>query len=197
MRYSVLLLAGVLLVAGCAAEEPTTYGPTVAGPTKKPKTSAPAPEPTLPEAEKPVERVTGGPLCSRFSTAEISRQLGLEVRKVVVSKSGPYSVCTWRTVKAVEGEGVVTITRGDGSLYSAFEKQVVAEAKSKKARGRKQLEGVGDVGFAIGASVSGIPNWYAGVEQGGVLTGVRLSGAGSKASVGTIKAFMIEVLARG
>jgi len=197
VRYSVLLLAGSLLVAGCAAEEPTTYGPTVAGPTKKPKPSAPVPEPTLPEAEKPVERVTGGPLCSRFSTVEISRQLGLEVRKAVVSKNGPYSVCTWRTVKAVEGEGVVTITRGEGSLYSAFEKQVVAEAKSKKARGRKELEGVGDVGFAIGASVSGVPNWYAGVEQGGVLTGVRLSGAGSKASVGTIKAFMIEVLARG
>jgi len=35
------------------------------------------------------------------------------------------------------------------------------------------------------------------VEHAGVLTGVQVSGAGSKSSVGTIKAFMIEVLARG
>ncbi len=63
--------------------------------------------------------------------------------------------------------------------------------------GVRRLKGVGDEGFAIGASVSGMPNWYAVVVHGGRLTGVRLSGAGSKASVGTIKAFMIEVLARG
>jgi hypothetical protein len=190
------LLAAVLLVAGCAAEEPTTYGPTAAGPTVRPKTSATEPEPSLPNVEETTE-APAKPLCSMFSTAEISATLGLPVSKAVASQRGPYSVCTWTTVKAVAGDGVVTLTRGDGALYDAFGKQVVAEATKKKARGRKELEGVGDDGFAIGASVSGIPNWYATVVHAGVLTGVRMSGAGSKASVGTIKAFMIEILARG
>ncbi|MDX6283670.1 MAG: hypothetical protein QOH03_4741 [Kribbellaceae bacterium] len=196
VRYPVLVLAAVLLVAGCAAEEPTTYGPTTAGPTVRPKTSAPVDESTLPPIE---EESTAPPkqLCEIFSTKEISATLGLAVRNAVTSKNGPYITCTWTTVKPVEGPGVVTITRGDGSLYTAFSQKMVGEAKAKKARGKKELEGVGDQGFAIGASVSGIPIWYAAVEHAGVLTGVNISGAGSKASVGTIKAFMIEILARG
>jgi hypothetical protein len=190
------VLAAVLLVAGCAAEEPTTYGPTTAGPTLRPKTSGPAPGPSVPEIVEPTEAPLK-PLCEMFTTAEISSTLGLAVRKAVTSKNGPYITCTWTTVKPVDGPGVVTITRGDGSLYSAFSQKMIGDAKAKKARGKKLLEGVGDQGFAIGASVSGIPIWYAAVEHAGVLTGVNISGAGSKASVGTIKAFMIEILARG
>ncbi|WP_328323096.1 DUF3558 domain-containing protein [Kribbella sp. NBC_00382] len=196
MRYPALVLAAVLLVAGCAAEEPTTYGPTTAGPTIRPKTSAPVDESTLPPIEEE-STAPPKPLCEIFSTAEISTTLGLAVRKAVTSKNGPYITCTWATVKPVDGPGVVTITRGDGSLYTAYSQKMIGEAKAKKARGKKLLEGVGDQGFAIGASVSGIPIWYAAVEHAGVLTGVQLSGAGSKASVGTIKAFMIEILARG
>jgi uncharacterized protein DUF3558 len=196
LRYPVLVIATVLLLAGCATEEPTTYGPTAAGPTVRPKTSEPTTvDPSLPnleETEAPLK-----PLCQMFTTAEITSTLGLPVRKAVTGKSGPYVTCTWTTVKPVEGPGTITITRGDGAQYDAFSQQVIAEAKSKKARGKKLLEGVGDEGFAIGASVSGVPIWYAVVEHAGVLTGVQISGAGSKASVGTIKAFMIEVLARG
>lgn len=194
VRSTVLLLAGVLVLAGCAAEEPTTYGPTVAGPTKTSTPSAAPSVPPLPVEEEPIVRKSGAALCSTFSTAEISELLGLPVRKVVVSKRGPYSVCTWKTVK---GEGIVSITRGDGSLYSAYEKEIVAEANKKKARGRKELDGVGEVAFAIGASVSGVPNWYAAVLQGGYLTGIQVAGAGSTASIATAKAFMIEILARG
>ncbi|WP_433022648.1 hypothetical protein [Kribbella sp. CA-294648] len=196
MRFAVLLVAGALLVAGCAGEEPTTYGPTTAGPVTRPKTAAPEPAPSLPEIEEPTQ-AAAKPLCEMFSTAEISARLGLPVRKVVAGKRGPYSVCTWTTVKPVEGGGIVSITRADAGQYAAFSREMVAEAKSKKARGRKQLEGVGDEGFAIGASVSGVPIWYAAVVHADRLTGVQLSGAGSKSSVGTIKAFMIEVLARG
>ncbi|WBQ02245.1 DUF3558 family protein [Kribbella sp. CA-293567] len=196
MRYPVLLLAAVLSVAGCAAGEPTTYGPTTAGPTVRPKTSAPVPEDTLPAIEEETE-APPKPLCEMFTTAEISATLGLPVRKAVMSKGGGYVTCTWATVKPVDGPGAVSITRGDGALYPAYSQKVIAEAKAKKARGRKLLEGVGDQGFAIGASVSGVPIWYAVVEHAGVLTGVQTSGAGSKASVGTIKEFMIEVLARG
>jgi hypothetical protein len=194
VRSRVFLLAGVLLLGGCASEEPTTYGPTVAGPTK---TSAPSPAPSVPEmtvAEEPIIRKTGAALCAMFSTAEISELLGLPVKKVVVSKRGPYSVCTW---KAVEGEGIASITRGDGNLYTAYEKEIVAEANRKKARGRKDLEGVGQVAFAIGASVSGVPNWYAAVLQDGYVTGIQLAGAGSTASIATAKGFMIEILTRG
>jgi hypothetical protein len=190
------VLAAVLLVAGCAAEKPTTYGPTTAGPTLRPKTSGPAPGPSVPEIVVPSEAPLK-PLCQMFTTAEISATLGLAVHNAVTRKVGPYVTCTWTTVKAVEGPGNVTITRGDGAQYTTFSQKMIAEAKAKKARGRKQLEGVGDQGFAIGASVSGVPIWYAAVEHAGVLTGVQISGAGSKSSVGTIKAFMIEILARG
>ncbi|MEU4389544.1 hypothetical protein [Kribbella sp. NPDC023855] len=196
MRFVVLLVACALLVAGCAGEEPTTYGPTTAGPITRPKTAAPEPAPSQPEIEEPTE-TAAKTLCELFSTAEISARLGLPVREVVAGKRGPYSVCTWTTVKPVEGGGIVSITRGDANQYAAFSQEMIAEAKSKKARGRKQLEGVGDEGFAIGASVSGVPIWYAAVVHADRLTGVQLSGAGSKSSVGTIKAFMIEVLARG
>jgi hypothetical protein len=193
----VFLLAGVLALTGCAAEEPTTYGPTVAGPTKTSKPSSAPTVPALPEGEEPVVRKAGASLCALFSTAEISDLLGLPVKKVVSSKRGPYSVCTWKTVKPVAGPGIVTITRGDGALYSAYEKETVAEANKQKARGRKELEGVGDAAFAMGASVSGIPNWYAAVLQGGYLTGIQVAGEGSAASIATAKAFMIEILARG
>lgn len=196
MRLAVLLFAGALLVTGCAGGEPTTYGPTTAGPVLRPKTAAPEPGPSLPEIEQPTP-VVAKSLCELFSTAEISTRLGLPVRKVVASRRGPYSVCTWTAVKPVEGGGIVTITRADAGQYAAFSHDMIAEAKSKKARGRKQLEGVGDEGFAIGASVSGVPIWYAAVVHADRLTGVQISGAGSKSSVGTIKAFMIEVLARG
>lgn len=196
MRYPVLLLAAALLVAGCAAEEPTTYGPTTAGPSLRAKTSTPGPQPTLPDYEATTE-ATAKPLCSMFTTAEITAALGLPVRNVVAGKKGPYVTCTWTTVKPVEGPGNITITRGVGAQYEAFSQQMIAEAKGKKARGKKQLEGVGDEGFAIGASVSGVPIWYAAVEHAGVLTGLQISGAGSKSSVGTLKAFMIEILARG
>jgi hypothetical protein len=162
-----------------------------------PKSSPPPAAPTLPEGEEPVVRVAGASLCSLFSTAEISQVLSLSVQKVAVSKCGPCSVCTWKTVKPVEGGGIVTITRGDGSQYAAFEKEITAEANAKKARGRKELEGVGDATFAMGASVIGVPKWYAAVVQGGVLTGIRMAGAGSSASIATAKAFMIEILARG
>ncbi len=173
VRSTVFLLAAVLVLGGCAAGEPTTYGPTVAGPTKTSKPSTAPTSRALPEGEEPVVRKAGASLCSLFSTAEISDLLGLPVRKVVASKKGPYSVCTWKTVKPVEGGGIVSITRGDGALYSAYEKQIVAEANKQKARGRKELEGVGDVAFAMGASVSGVPNWYAAVLQGGYLTGIQ------------------------
>lgn len=196
VRFPVLLLATVLLLAGCAAEEPTTYGPSVAGPTVRPKTSEPTTvDPSLPNIEE--TEAPPKPLCQMFTTAEITAALGLPVRNAVTGKSGPYVTCTWTTVKPVDGPGNITITRADGAQYDAFSKQVIAEAQTKKARGKKLLEGVGDEGFAIGASVSGVPIWYAVVEHAGVLTGVQIAGAGSKASVGTIKAFMIEILARG
>ena len=97
----------------------------------------------------------------------------------------------------VPGGGIVTITRADGAQYAALEKKIVAIAQAKKARGRKELEGVGDRAFAIGASVSGVPIWNAAVLHSGLLTGVEVSGAKSKSSIATVKDFLIEILARG
>jgi len=184
-------LASVVL-AGCAAAEPTTYGATVAGPTITPKSSAPPPPPSLPDDEQPVVRVTGKTLCDRFTSAEISEVLGLKVGKVAVSKQGPYSVCTWKAA-----HGTVTITRADGRYYAAFSQKIIAAAKARKARGRKELEGIADEAFAIGASVSGVPIWYGAALLGGLVTGIEVSGAGSKASIATAKGFLIEILARG
>jgi len=197
------VLGLALVLTGCAAEETRTYGPTTAGPTKTsgPRTSSPTEAPTSEDPALAPVRVTGAALCELFSTAEIGDVLGLAVGKVVVSKQGAYSVCTWKTTKAVNakvpGGGIVTITRADGGRYAEYSKKITAIAQAKKARGRKVLEGVGDQAFAIGASVSGVPIWNAAVLQGGLLTGVEVSGAKSKASIATVKAFMIEILARG
>ena len=194
MRVIVATIAVAALLTGCASGEPTTYGPTVAGPTITNKTSAPVAPPSLPEDEEPVTRVTGKSLCALFSSAEIGATLGLPVGKVAVSKDGPYSVCTW---KAKKGDGTVTISRAGGNYYAAFSQKIIAAAKARKARGRKDLEGIADEAFAIGASVSGVPIWYGAALLGGVLTGIEVSGAGSKASIATAKGFMIEILARG
>jgi hypothetical protein len=191
---TIAVAVAAAVLTGCAAAEPTTYGATVAGPTITNKSSAPAPQPTLPADEQPVNRVTGESLCGLFSSAEIGATLGLPVGKVAVSKDGPYSVCTWKSTK---GGGTVTITRADGNYYAAFEKKIAAAAQARKARGRKELEGIADEAFAIGASVSGVPIWYGAALLGGVLTGIEVSGAGSKASIATAKGFMIEILARG
>ena len=189
---TIAVAVAAVVLTGCAAEEPTTYGPTVAGPTLRDKPSKPTAPPSLPEDEQPVARVTGKTLCDRFSTAEISATLGLRIGKVAVSKQGPYFVCTWKSA-----HGVVSITRADGKYYTDFEKRIVAAAKARKARGRKELEGIADKAFAIGASVSGVPIWYGAALLGGLLTGIEISGAGSKASIATAKGFMIEILARG
>jgi hypothetical protein len=146
--------------------------------------------------------VTGAAaLCNLFTTAEITDRLGLEVSKGTAVKSGPYSVCTWKTTKAVNarvpGGGIVTITRADGRYYRDFEKKVTAVAKAQKAHGRRDLQRIGDTAFALGASVSGVPIWHAATLQGDLMTAVELSGAKSKSSVGTITDFLIEVLARG
>jgi hypothetical protein len=189
---TIAVAVAAVVLTGCAAGEATTYGPTVAGPTLTKKSSAPAAQPSLPEDEQPVARVTGKTLCGLFSSAEISATLGLPVGKVAESKQGPYSVCTWKSA-----HGVVSITRSDGEYYAAFEQKIVAAAKARKARGRKELEGIADKAFAIGASVSGVPIWYGAALLGGVLTGVEVSGAGSQASIATVKGFLIEILARG
>jgi hypothetical protein len=191
---AIAVAVAAVVLAGCAAGEPTTYGPTVAGPTIVAKSSAPVAPPSLPADEQPVNRVSGKSLCALFSSADISSTLGLKVGKVAVSKQGPYSVCTW---KAAKGDGTVTITRAPGNYYPAFENKIVAAAKARKARGRKDLDGIADQAFAIGASVSGVPIWYGAALLGGVLTGVELSGAGSQAGIATIKGFLIEILARG
>jgi hypothetical protein len=191
---TIAVAVAAAVLTGCAAAEPTTYGPTVAGPTKTDKPSAPPVQQSLPEDEQPVARVTGKTLCGLFSSAEISATLGLPVGKVAESKQGPYSVCTWKSAK---GGGTVSITRADGKYYADFEKKIVAAAKARKARGRKELEGIADEAFAIGASVSGVPIWYGAALLGGVLTGIEVSGAGSSASIATAKGFMIEILARG
>ena len=96
-----LTLVLVLLLAACASEEPTAYGPTVAGPTKtsKPKTSAPGAVPSSEDPELAPVRVSGAALCDLFTTAEMTELLGLEVDKVVVSRQGAYSVCTWKTTR--------------------------------------------------------------------------------------------------
>ncbi|MEV6286872.1 hypothetical protein [Kribbella sp. NPDC051770] len=196
MRAGVVVAAALIgVLAGCAASEPTAYGPTVAGPTKtSSKQDAPAlPEPTIDEGEPPIVRVSGSRLCQLFTSAEISERLGLKVGKVVASTPGRYSRCVWKSAK---GDGIVSITRGSGADYEALKQQYIAEATKEKARGRKEL-GVGQIGFAIGASVSGVPNWRAASVESGLLTGVQMSGAGSLASAATIKIFMIEVLARG
>lgn len=195
VRALVVAVALIGVLAGCAAGEPTTYGPTVAGPTKTSTPGAPLPpDPALDDPEEPVARVTGKTLCQLFTSAEISKALGLPVGKVVASRQGRYSRCVWKSAK---GDGIVAITRGDGADYEALKQQFVAEATAAKARGRKDLAGVGDVGFAIGASVSGIPNWRAVAVNAGVLTGVQMSGEGSLAGLGTIKEFLIDLLARG
>jgi len=190
----------ILPLAACGASEPKAYGPTTAGPTKTsgPSTAAPADVPSL-AAER--THATGAALCNLFTTAEITDRLGLEVSKGTAVKSGPYSVCTWKTTTAVNkrvpGGGIVTITRADGRNYPDFEKKITAVAKTKKAHGRRDLEGIGDRAFALGASVSGVPIWNAATLQGDLMTAVEVSGAQSKSSVATVTDFLVEVLARG
>jgi hypothetical protein len=193
-RWAISVLLAVVL-AGCATEQPQ-YGPTVAGPTTTPgsKTPRPVVQETLVESEPKVP-VTGAALCKLFTSAEITKLLGLQVGKVVASRQGPYSSCTWKTTKAAGG--IVTITRADGRYYAAYEKKIVTVSEARKARGRKELEGLGAGAFAMGASVNGVPTWQAVALQGGLLTGVEVSGAGSKSSIATVKEFLIEILARG
>ena len=198
MSRGLLALAVLtLLLAGCGTSEPKAYGPATAGPTKTPKksTSVPAGVDTLPAEH--VYATGAAALCKLFTTAEITERLGLKVSNGTPAKSGPYSVCTWKTIKPVVGGGVVTITRAEGKNFPDFEKEVTALAKTQKAHGRRQLKKVGDTAFALGASVSGVPIWHAVTLQGDLMTAVEMSGAKSKSSVGTITGFLIEVLARG
>jgi hypothetical protein len=186
-------LAAVVLT-GCAAEEPTTYGPTVAGPTITAKTSAPVAPPSLPEDEQPVPRVTGKSLCELFSPAEISATLGLPVGKVAVSKDGPYSVCTWKSPKG---------WRHSHDYPGRW--QLLPGVREEDRRGRQDQEGP-RAQAARRDRRRGLPDRR--LRQrcpdlvrrgllGGVLTGIEVSGAGSKASIATAKGFMIEILARG
>jgi hypothetical protein len=198
-----LALAVVLILplTACGASEPKAYGPTTAGPTKTsgPSTAAPADMASL--AAERTQATGAAALCNLFTTAEITDRLGLEVSEGTAVKSGPYSVCTWKTTTAVNkrvpGGGIVTITRADGRNYPDFEKKIRAVAKTKKAHGRRDLEGIGDTAFALGASVSGVPIWHAATLQGDLMMAAELSGAKSKSSVGTITDFLVEVLARG
>jgi hypothetical protein len=190
----------ILLLTGCGASKPKAYGPTTAGPTKtsKPSTSGPTEVPSLPAEHI---HATGAALCNLFTTAEITDRLGLEVAKGTAVKSGPYSVCTWKTTAAVNkrvpGGGIVTITRADGRNFPDFEKKITAAGKIKKAHGRRHLQGIGDTAFALGASVSGVPNWNAATLEGNLMTAVEVSGAKSKSSIATVTDFLVEVLARG
>jgi hypothetical protein len=196
-----LAIVLILPLAACGASEPKAYGPTAAGPTKTsgPSTAAPADVPSL--AAEPTRATTGAALCNLFTTAEVTDRLGLEVSKGTATKSGPYSVCTWKTTKAVNkrvpGGGIVTITRADGRNYPDLEKKITAMAKTKKAHGRRDLQGIGDTAFALGASVSGVPIWNAATLQGDLVTAVEVSGAQSKSSVATVTDSLVEVLARG
>jgi hypothetical protein len=196
LAFAVVL---ILPLAACGASEPKAYGPTTAGPTKtsRPSTSPPDDLPT-PVATR--THVIGAALCNLFTTAEITDRLGLEVSKGTAVKSGPYSVCTWKTTTAVNkrvpgGGGIVTITRADGKYYPDLEKKIRAVAKAK--HGHRHLAGIGDTAFALGALVSGVPIWNAATLQGNLMTAVEVSGAKSKSSVRTVTDFLVEVVARG
>jgi hypothetical protein len=97
----------------------------------------------------------------------------------------------------VPGGSIVTITRAGSRNYPDFEKKITAVAKTKKAQGRRDLEGIGDTAVALGTSVRRVPVWNAATLQGDLMTAVEVPGAQSKSSVASVTDFLVEVLARG
>jgi hypothetical protein len=212
VRMTSTLAGVVLLVAlvGCADETQTTYGPTAAGPTRTTSRGTgpgPAEAPSTPAADATSPKVvpTGAAVCSLYTTAQIAARLGRPIGTGVPFKDGPYVGCAWRAGKSGDAQvkggrvipTVVTITRAEAKHYQAYRGKTIALAKSRKAGGEQVMRGVGDDAFAIGASVKGVPIWYASTRKGDWLTGVEMSGAGSKAGIVAVTDLLLDILNRG
>jgi hypothetical protein len=215
----VAVMAMALSLAGCGDHGRKLYGadtdlvgPTrTATPTPSPREATPqsaAAAPSSPSSPSSTSR-RGTSRCDLFTRAEIEKILGLQVAPVVTSSRDGMDVCTWRSTETPKvkswlkgdpvlehDEGVVSITRGPIERAASLEARVVEEAKRKKAGGRQELPHLGRGAFAIGASVSGVPIWYAvGLDRDEVV-GVQVSGADSRSGVGTVTDFLGRTLAR-
>jgi hypothetical protein len=165
------------------------------------------------EAPEPVSASTtagtNSSPCALFSTQEVSRVLGLEVRQVERSRQGVYVVCTWRAKNEPKvpswrrgdpvtetDDGIVTITRAAARYFNDLERQVTATARRRNADAREDLYGIGLGAFAIGGSVSGVPIWNAVARHDEHVTAVEVSGADSRSGIATIKDFLALTIAR-
>jgi hypothetical protein len=210
MRTTIALACVIGLVLGSAAcaNEPVGFGASTAGPTL---TSTPSESPEA-APSTPATAATHGTSaspCGLFTRAEITKVLGLAVRRAVPSRQGPYVRCTWRAEKlpAVPSwrrsdpvtrwdDGIVTITSGDAKHYTPLATSVTALAERQRATGRKELTWIGSGAFAIGGSISGVPIWHAIAVHRGRVTAVEVSGAGSRSSVATVGDFLFSTLDR-
>lgn len=206
-----LALAAVALGTPACAAEQRSYGTPTAGPTR---TSTPSPRPDVQPSPAPhrsaSRRSTSASVCDLFTTAEISRWLGLAVAHGASRSREGYRVCTWRALDAPTvpawrvgdpvldiDNGIVTITRGRASRYADLEEAVTDVAVAQGAAGRQELFQVGgSFAFAIGASVSGVPIWKAVALDGEAVVAVEVSGADSNSSLATVSDFLARTLRR-
>lgn len=208
-----LALAAVLAGTASCAGEQAGYGPTTAGPTITASPSASPPEPLAVEEPAPRRpRPTRRPvtsLCQLFTTAEVTRWLGLPVASGTPNTEGPYRVCSWRALEPPRvpdwrvgdpvlehDDGIVTITLGRAADYVVLGERVVNLAEGKRASGRQDLPKIGAGAFAVGASVSGVPIWNAVALHEDTVVAVEVSGADSRSSIATVTEFLGQTLDR-
>ena len=197
-------VAMVLGVAGCAQRQ-ETYGAGSAGPTVSSTPSVRPVAPTTAAATSAPPRPKRSPCL--FSDADITDLLGLAVLPGTRTRQGSTVVCTWKAKDepAVPrwrrsdpvtrwDDGLVTITRAPATHYTDVADRVVALARLQKATGRQELPSAGEGGFAIGASVSGVPIWHAVAVHHGQVVAVEVSGAGTQSSLATVSDFLLTAL---
>jgi hypothetical protein len=73
---------------------------------------------------------------------------------------------------------------------------VTAVAEAKGAGGRQELTHLYPGGFAVGASVSGVPLWTAVALHEDAVIAVEVSGADSRSSIATVSDFLGRTLDR-
>jgi hypothetical protein len=210
MRTTIALASAIGLILGLAscANEPVGFGATTAGPTMtSPPSESPEAAPSTP-ATASTPGTSASP-CGLFTRAEITKVLGLAVRRAVPSRPGHYLRCTWKAQQkpAVPSwrrsdpvtnwdDGIVTITSGDVKRYGELAKRVTALAGRQRATGRKELTWIGPGAFAIGGSISGVPIWHAIAVHHGRVIAVEVSGAESRSSVAVVGDFLFSTLDR-
>jgi hypothetical protein len=209
----VLTLAVQSVVVACAAGAEVEYGAGRVGPTTDagpttPATASPAPArkegPSKAREPRPPRTV-----CGLFSTAAVSDRLGLEVADGALTRRGTERTCTWNAVADPRvpkwrigdpvlrhDDGIVTVTTAPGKAYRAVRARIERKSHARGGSAQQELDQFGPDAFAMGASVSGVPLWFAVARHEGRVVAVEVSGADSRASIATVIEFLGQTLAR-